>query len=1097
MRKQHSTNASSRSLIKRIGTRAVEPNFVNGELTFVNGSTNGLIDADTFSQLIRAISRQYGVREENVYVGVKSGSIIINFTIYYGTRIPNIPTNASFIGAVTSAILNSGTTSLTFNGPATSTTLTTTSSVSGTATTQVNATSLFNAFPTTGVTLPNSPALNSVFDYSGNYFLAYQHKIYKVTPTGVVSLFAGSDTAGYVDGVGSAARFLFATSEDYGGEMVVDLNNNIYVADTYNNRVRKITPAGVVSTLAGSGSEVDADGTGVATGINQPRGITLNSVGDLFVTSSLTTIRQINITTRVVTTLNISTGDQSYKYVSLKCHPKTDNLAALGFKSSSDINVVYSIFKRDRLIEAPIGITIDSSGNFYYTSPYAISKVIPFTNNTAFSQTIIAGSRLNHSQITGYEDGEASNALFNYPWGIIIDSSGNLYVADRYNHRIRKITPSGFVTTFAGSTPGYADGQGTSAQFNEPTGMTIDSANNIYVADTYNNRIRKITPSGLVTTIAGSTKGFADSQGTLAKFNWPHGIIVKSGNLYVADSYNNRIRKIDTAGNVTTIAGSAFGYADGQGTAALFRAPFGITIDSLDNLYVADLSNHIIRKISPSGLVTTIAGSVRDPDYAVGRTAKFNGPRGITIDSSDNLYVADFGNGMLRKIDSTGNVINIGPSVFERGVDLGLPGPPATPPQEINGYFIDAQFQSIDRIEIDLTTGNIYISETPYRRIRVMTTPYVSTLIKDDFTIPPGTTSPGLMVPSIISIPKSGPTKLRYQIPTGQIYDFAPVVNGTPVNRTAMVTTIAGSGAEGSADGQGTNARFSGITEIAIDSAGNLYVADTYNHRIRKIDTSGLVSTIAGSTQGYLDGQGTAALFSAPQGITADSFGNLYVADTYNHRIRKITPSGQVTTIAGSTEGYADGQGTAARFIYPNGLIIDSSGNLYVADTVNHRIRKITPGGYVTTFAGSTQGSADGQGTDAQFNIPYGITIDSANNLYVADTDNGRIRKITPSGYVATIAGLTARGLRTSTIDSYGNLYVGSEDCIIQKLDTSGNVTTIAGAVFSKTSSFVPYADGIGVNARFNGPYGIIADSSGNLYVTDVGNNRIRKITFI
>jgi sugar lactone lactonase YvrE len=170
---------------------------------------------------------------------------------------------------------------------------------------------------------------------------------------------------------------------------------------------------------------------------------------------------------------------------------------------------------------------------------------------------------------------------------------------------------------------------------------------------------------------------------------------------------------------------------------------------------------------------------------------------------------------------------------------------------------------------------------------------------------------------------------------------------------------------------------------------------------------------------------------------------------------------------------------------------------LYVADTRNSVIRKIDINKNVTTFAGSTQGSADGQGTAAQFNIPYGITIDSANNLYVADTDNDRIRKITPSGYVTTIAGLTARSLRTSTIDSYGNLYVGSEDCIIHKLDTSGNVTTIAGAVFSKTSSFVPYADGIGVNARFNGPYGIIADSSGNLYVTDVGNNRIRKITFI
>ena len=1093
MRKQHSTGASSRALIKRIGTRAVEPNFINGELIYANGLVNGPIDASTIAALTSVVAQSYGVRPQDVDVRVRSGSIIVNFTIYYGTRIPYITgnaslfgavpyitTNASFIGAVTGAILKSGTTSLTFNGPATSTTLTTTSNISGTTTSQVNSTSLFNLFPTTGVSLPNSPALNSVFDYSGNYFLTYQHKIYKVTPAGVVSIFAGSDSGGYADGAGSVARFLFATSADYGGEMVVDLDNNIYVADTYNNRVRKITPAGVVSTFAGSGAEVDTDGTGIAAGISGPRGITLNSAGNLFVTSSLTTIRQINITTQAVTTLNITSGDQSYRYVSLKCHPKTDHLLAVGFKSSSDINVVYVIFKRDELINPPGGgITIDSSGNFYYTGMHSISKVVPFTSNTAFSQTIIAGSRLNHSetysQIKGYEDGEASNALFNYLQGIAIDSSGNLFVTDSNNHRSRKITPSGLVTTFAGSSMGYADGQGTAAQFNEPSGMTIDSANNLYVTDTQNNRIRKITPSGLVTTIAGSTKGFADGQGALAKFNQPHGIIVKSGNLYVADSYNDRIRKIDSSGNVTTIAGSARGFADGQGTAALFRVPWGITIDSLDNLYVTDLSNFIIRKITPSGLVTTIAGSVRDPDYAVGRNAKFNGLMGITIDSSDNLYVTD--NHRIRKIDTTGNVINIGPSFFEREVELGLPGTPATPPQEINGYFRDAQFQSIDRIEIHPTTGNTYISETPYRRIRVLATTNVSTLIKDDFTIPPGTTSPGLMVPSIVSVPKNGPTKLRYQIPTGQIYDFLPQLNGTSVDRIAMVSTIAGNGNPGFADGQGTLAQFYNPTAITIDPAGNFYILERERaSTIRKIDTSGNVTIhysniltnisaliadsygnlYTGTSYGIIDKYGLTGmtpvnLNSYIDGMTIDSNNNLYVTLPQLSIIKKITPSGNVTTFAGSTLGYADGQGTAAQFYYPRGITIDSSGNFYVADDMNHRIRKITPSGLVTTIAGSGAGFADGQGTAAKFHFPYGMTIDSADNLYVVDLYNSRIRKITPSGLVTTIAGNGIWG----------------------------------------------FADGQGTETQFTRPEGITIDSSGNLYVTDTRNHRIRKITFI
>jgi sugar lactone lactonase YvrE len=1076
MQKQHSTNASSRALIKRIGTRAVEPNFVNGELTFVNGSTNGPIDDNTLSQLKTAIARQYGVREENVDVGVKSGSIIINFTIYYGTRIPNIPTNASFIGAVSNAILNSGTTSLTFNGPATSTTLTTTSSISGTTTTQVNATSLFNAFPTTGVTLPSSPALTSVFDNAGNYFLAYPHKIYKVTPGGVVSLFAGDDIAGYADGNGPVAKFSFPLSGDYGAEMVVDLNNNLYVADTYNNRIRKIDTSGVVSTLAGSGADSDTDGTGTAAGIRQPRGITLDSAGNLFITSSLITIRQINITSKLVTTINVTTGDPSYKYVSLKCHPKTDYLLALGFKSSSDINVVYAILKRDILIGQPRGIAIDSSGNFYITSgpnSNMIRKVSPFTNDTPpFSDTLFAGSALASFSGKGSADGQGTNALFDAPFGMTIDSANNLYVADTGNHRIRKITPGGLVTTIAGSTQGSADGQGTAAQFNQPEGITIDSAGNLYVADTYNHRIRKIDTAGNVTTIAGSTRGYANGQGIAAQFNLPHGIIVKSGNLYVTDTYNNRIRKI-TDGNVTTIAGSGRGSANGQGIAAQFKAPFGITIDSANNLYVADTGNHRVRKITPGGLVTTIAGS--DPDYSVGRNAKFNGPYGITIDSADNLYVADFGNIRIRKIDTTGNVTNIGPSLFVRQVEAGLPGPPATPPQEINGYFGDAQYQSIDRIELD-PAGNIYISETPYRRIRIITSINVSTLIKDDFTIPPGTTSPGLMVPSIISIPKSGPTKLRYQIPTGQIYDFAPVVNGTPVDRIAMVSTIAGSGTQGFANGQGTAAQFSRPFAITTDFAGNFYTIERERPAaIRKIDTSGNVTihfldhlkymtalfidsygdlytaTYDGIIDKYgLTGMPPVNLNSYVYGMTTDSNNNLYVTLTDLSIIKKITPSGNVTTFAGSTQGSADGQGTAAQFNTPLGITIDSSGNFYVCDELNHRIRKITPGGLVTTFAGFNPGFADGQGTAAEFYYPFGITIDLSDNLYVVDYGSHRIRKITPSGLVTTIAG-------------------------------SGE----------------GYADGQGTAAKFYRPEGITIDRSGNLYVADTFNNRIRKITFI
>ena len=212
-----------------------------------------------------------------------------------------------------------------------------------------------------------------------------------------------------------------------------------------------------------------------------------------------------------------------------------------------------------------------------------------------------------------------------------------------------------------------------------------------------------------------------------------------------------------------------------------------------------------------------------------------------------------------------------------------------------------------------------------------------------------------------------------------------------------MVSTLAGS-TSGYTDGTGTSAQFDYPIGVAVDGAGNVYVADGYNHRIRKITTSGVVSTLAGSgTSGYTDGTGTSAQFDYPTGVAVDGAGNVYVADQVNHRIRKITTSGVVSTLAGSgTSGYTDGTGTSAQFSYPTGVAVDGAGNVYVADYDNHRIRKITASGVVSTLAGSgTYGYTDGTGTSAKFYYPTGVAVDGAGNVYVADQYNHRIRKIT------------------------------------------------------------------------------------------------------
>ena len=338
---------------------------------------------------------------------------------------------------------------------------------------------------------------------------------------------------------------------------------------------------------------------------------------------------------------------------------------------------------------------------------------------------------------------------------------------------------------------------------------------------------------------------------------------------------------------------------------------------------------------------------------------------------------------------------------------------------------------------------------------------------------------------------------------------FTPTID---VDASALlhVTTFAGTaGQYGSADGVGAAARFWANSGVACDGAGNVYVADTMNHMIRKITPDGVVTTLAGAAgdANSTDGNGGVARFSGPRAVACDGDGNVYVADSGNDTIRRITPAGDVTTLAGQagSPGSADGTGGAAKLDNPVGVACDPSGNVYVADCYNQTIRKITPAGAVTTLAGAAgQASyADGTVSEARFHYPMDVACDSAGNVYVAEYQNQTIRKITPGGVVSTLAGSVgqpgsadgvggaARFNRPGAVacDGSGNVYVAdTQNHTVRMISPAGEVTTIAGSAGSPGS-----ADGLGTAATFNQPYGIACDAVGNLYIGDGGNSTVRK----
>ncbi|MBM3737539.1 MAG: hypothetical protein FJW39_17295 [Acidobacteria bacterium] len=618
-----------------------------------------------------------------------------------------------------------------------------------------------------------------------------------------------------------------------------------------------------------------------------------------------------------------------------------------------------------------------------------LTPVLAFCQNS-FTVSTIAGAN------SSGDGGRATNANFSSIEGIAADAQGNLYIADAGAHRIRRVSPEGIITTLAGtSTAGYSpdDTPADKSLLNSPYSVAAGTNGHLFIADLGNALVRCISPAGLLRTVPGPTPAI--------EFRKPRSLAVDfGGSVYVSDFDGHRVYRITPNGAIEVAAGTGTAGFDNNSAApnSRLRAPAGLALDLSGSLYIADSGNGAIRRVF-AGQIQTVAGG-------------FQTPSSITVDPAGALYtvepqakritritrlgerrtfapeikqprdIAAAPNGDLFAAEST-RVWRITPSgsiVLHAGAAENAPVPEDVPSET-------ASLASPIHLSFD-TAGNLYVTEQSNRRVRrISTTGFIRTVADSK-----------LLADPVAAVMDSRGVLRVAEFASSRVVAIAP--NGS-------LTVVAGDGrlGFGGDNSLATGARLNRPRDIALDRQGNLYIADSLNHRIRRVGVNGIITTVAGNgTRGFAgDGRlATQAQLNSPQGMLVDPAGALYIADTGNHRIRKMLPNGVMTTVAGNGAAGDEGDGglaIQAALNTPSSLAMDAAGGLLIADSFNHKIRRVDKEGVIQTLAGDGTPGSEGDGEDAQaarFRIPVSVAADAAGVVYVADHENHRIRKLTP-----------------------------------------------------------------------------------------------------
>ena len=749
-------------------------------------------------------------------------------------------------------------------------------------------------------------------------------------------------------------------------------------------------------------------------------------------------------------------------------------------------------------------VAVDSHGDLFLVDQS--HDVVREVNAATGVITTVTGNGISGSSGDG---GPATSAELSSPFGIAVDGQGHLFIGDQNNDVIREVNlTTGVITTYAGMAGQSGDtgdgGKATSAKLTDINGLAVDSQGDLFIADEGDYVIREVNAStGNISTVAGMANQFGSTgdngQATSAKLNGPVSVAVDSqGDLFIADSGNHAIREVNgLTGVITTVAGklgqSGATGDGGAATSALLEYPTGVTVDAQGNLYIVDEEESVVRRGEPRQrhhhhLRRQPTQSGFSGDNGPASAALLEDPQGVAVDSQGDLFIADQGNDVIRKVTPVASITNVLPASGT------VQGGGTTK--------ISWTSTGVPAVDILLSTdgggtfGTTIASNEPNFGVYAWSVPAdLGTSTAEIEVVAHGSTTVKSVSAATFTINQA---------------------------TTPIISTIAGVAPTGSDRGDGgpaVAAKLNGPTAVAVDSQGDLFIADSANNEVREIHAgTGVITTVAGNGTAGFSGDGgpaTSARLNGPSGVAVDGQGNLFIADANSQRIREVNlATGTITTVAGTGMAGVSGDGgqaTSAKLFDPTAVAVDSQGHLFIADAENDRIREVNLAtGVISTFAGGgAAGLGDnGPATSAELNIPEGVAVDSHGDVFIADYDNNRIREVNAQGIITTVAGNGTSGssgdggpatsaelLRPHgvAVDAAGNLYIADlQNQRIREVNLgTGVITTLAGTGAAGSSG----DNGPAASATLHNPYGVAVDGKGDVFIADGVSNVIREVT--